>query len=327
METIDRLSQIKLLGDDQRMAILRRLMDRPATLSQLGQQLGASPAHIRHHLKSLEQAGLVELSATQAVRGFVEKYYRATRQAYLIQVTILPAAVDDLPALVLGSNDPLLQSVLAGLESAPQHPSRVFLPLDSLEGLVRLREGVCGMSTLHLPGENGEYNRSFVRHFFPGEPMVLVRLYRREQGLLLPNGNPQGITGLADLARPGLRFIDREPGSGTRVWLDQALARLGLPRPAAAVQDARSHAQVAAAVAGGLADAGIGLPSSARRYGLSYIPLFEEPYELALSRQSYTDPRCQSLFEAIASRAFQEAIQREDGYLGLQERGQVVFIE
>jgi putative molybdopterin biosynthesis protein len=324
MQKIDQLQQLKVLGDAQRLAILRKLMDRPATLSQLGEQLGESAAHVRHHLKALEEAGLVELSSTHPVRGFLEKYYRASEHAYLIQLTVLPEAAESQPALVLGSNDPALETTLQGIDPAP-----LLLNLDSLEGLVKLREGICQMATIHLlDAQDGEYNRSYVRHFFPGEEMALVRLFNRECGLLVRGGNPAQVTRIEDLARPGVRLVNRERGAGTRVWLDAALARAGIVKDAIAGYDfvVHSHLEVAQAVARGQADTGIGLPSSAAPYGLDFIPLFAEPYDLVLSRKAYADPRFSAFLDRLASRGFQESIQGFAGYHGLQERGQTAFI-
>ncbi len=329
MQKIDQLQQLKILGDAQRLAILRRLMDQPATLSQLGEHLGESAAHIRYHLKALEGAGLVDLISTNPVRGFLEKYYRASERAYLIQMTILPETADRRPVLILGSNDPALQFALGKLDPSPENPACVFLNLDSLEGLIKLREGICEMATVHLlDAQNGDYNRSYVRHFFPGEEMALVRLFQREEGLLVQSGNPLQICRIEDLARPGVRLVNRERGAGTRVWLDVALAKLGIlaDRIVGYYNEATSHLEVAQAIASGKADVGIGLPSSAPAYGLEFIPLFAEPYDLVLTRKAYATPRFSRFFDQLASSLFQEGIQGFTGYHGLQDRGQVTFV-
>ena len=330
MNNIDQFHLLKILGDDQRLAILRRLMDGPATLSQLGDHFGTSPAHIRHHLKVLEKAGLVELNSTHAVRGFLEKYYRATQQAYLVQMTILPEASENRTIPVLGSNDPALQQLLVQFQPpTPERPGLIFLNLDSLEGLVKLREGVCNMATIHLyAAENGVYNKPYVHYFFPGEEMVLVRLYQREEGFLLPPGNPLGIQGVNDFTRQGIRIVNRERGAGTRVWLDYTLHKLG-SSPEQLIgyaNEVRSHQEVAHAVASGNADVGVGLPASAQLYGLDFIPLFSEPYELVISQRAYMDQRFSQFFDFIASKQFQEDIQRHPGYHGLEDRGQAASI-
>ncbi len=329
MHTIDQLNQIKVLGDSQRLAILRRLMDQPATLSQLGDHFGESAAHIRHHVKALEQVRLVELSSTHLVRGFLEKYYQATQQAYFIQMAVLPEAVEKQTSLVIGSNDPVLQRFLDKYGETPNDAHCVFLSLDSLEGLVKLREGICEMATVHLlDAHPGKYNDSFVRHFFPGDQMALVRLYHREEGLVVQPGNPLQIHAIEDLVRPGIRLVNRERGAGTRVWLDHELGRLALSRDRIAGYpfEVRSHSEVARAIANGLADVGIGLPTSALEQGLEFIPLFEEPYDLVLPRSSYLDGRFARFLDLVQSKRFYENVQTFAGYLRLPDSGQVTLI-
>jgi DNA-binding transcriptional ArsR family regulator len=90
VKTLINFDQIKVLADTQRLALLRRLMAGPASLTELGRHFDKTPAHMRHHLKALEQAGLVELASTRPVRGFIEKRYRATADAYLIHLAIMP---------------------------------------------------------------------------------------------------------------------------------------------------------------------------------------------------------------------------------------------
>ncbi|HEX9012404.1 MAG TPA: winged helix-turn-helix domain-containing protein, partial [Anaerolineaceae bacterium] len=142
MDPIRELAVLKILGDSFRAALLRRLMARALTLTQLGEELGESPAHIRHHLKALEGAGLVELVSVRPVRGFLEKYYRATAAAFLVQLAILPEDPRGGRAPVISSNDLALQQ----LRGAGEEPPFTLLPQDSLDGLVRLREGVCDMA-------------------------------------------------------------------------------------------------------------------------------------------------------------------------------------
>jgi putative molybdopterin biosynthesis protein len=142
------------------------------------------------------------------------------------------------------------------------------------------------------------------------------------------SGNPAQVRRIEDLARPGIRLVNREHGAGTRVWLDAALAIAGIARDRIAGYDfvVHSHLEVAQAVAHGQADAGIGLPSSAPAYGLDFIPLFAEPYDLVLSRKAYADPRFAAFLDQLSSRDFQDGIQGFAGYHRLQDRGQTAFI-
>lgn len=309
---------IKLLADSRRMAILRLLMAEPATLTQLGQVLEEHPARVRHHVKLLEQAGLIEVVETRVVRGFIEKYYRARAKAYLLQQIILPANAENGSLVILGSHDLALELLAGLLRQMPQtglHP--FLLPVGSLEGLVALREGLAHMAGSHLfDPESCDYNRPTVRHLFPDREIHLITLAYRQQGLLVPPGNPAGLRGLADLARPGLTLINRNRGSGTRLWLDRELSLHSLPSEALQGYDreARTHTAVAEAVRSGKADAGIGLQAAALRYELGFVPLFEERFDLAVPGDQLDAPHLQPLFDLLSSLRFRQQIEALGGY-------------
>jgi putative molybdopterin biosynthesis protein len=329
MRSIDQIQQLKVLGDSQRLAILRRLMAGPATLSQLGEFFQETPAHIRHHLKSLEHAGFVELDSVNLVRNLWEKYYRASSAAYQVNLVILPESPAGRTPLVIGSNDVALKRIQAGFSQKNSGLNPIVLSLDSLDGLVKLREGICRMATCHLlDADSAEYNRSFVRHLFPGKPMALVKLFRREGGLLLPPGNPKQIRGLEDLARAGVRMLNRESGSGIRVWLDYQLGRLGIPASnlEGYQNEVFSHLEVARAIYERRADAGLGLPASASEFGLEFIPLFEEPYDLALSQETLADDRLSPFFDQINSEEFRQAVEKNGGYRAPADSGRVDLV-
>jgi putative molybdopterin biosynthesis protein len=329
MQSIDQLQQFKVLGDRQRLAILRRLMAAPATLSQLGECFHETPAHIRHHLKALEQAGLVELDAVHLVRNLYEKYYRASSAAYQVNLVILPESPAGQTSLVIGSNDIALQRLQGGFHPLDSGVNPVVLALDSLEGLVKLREGVCRMAACHLlDTASTEYNRSYVRCLFPGQAMALFHIYHREGGLLVPSGNPKHIHGLEDLAQAGASMINRECGSGMRVWLDDQLGHLGIP--AASLKgyqdEVSSHLAVAGAVSEGRAGAGLGLHTCAAILGLEFIPLFEEPYDLVLSPQTLNDAHLAPFFNYLTSADFRQAVEKIVGYRVPADSGRVDII-
>lgn len=313
-------SLFKLLGNPQRLAILRRLMANQATLTQLGEVFNQTPAHIRHHLKALEQAGLVEFVAARPVQGGPEKYYRATRRALFIHHSILPEVPAAKIALTISSLDTGLR-LLA--EHFSQSPAPIYLqhvPYSSLDGLIALRQGLCQISAAHLyDPQSDDYNRSFVRHIFPGQAMALVQIYRREEGLLVQPGNPLGIRSLDDLSRPGLRFANREPGSGVRQWLDSALLRSGYSERQSDLPVYHSHNAVARAIQQGLADFGIALAASARQFGLDFIPLYEEPYELVLPQSLLENPRYTPFFDYLSSGEFRTSIRSLGGYIVSQD--------
>lgn len=153
----------------------------------------------------------------------------------------------------------------------------------SLGGLMALAEGRADLAGCHLwDPETRVYNLPFIRKLFPGRKMAAVRLADRRLGWILRAGNPLGITGLEDIARPELHYVNRQPGSGTRVWLDAALDRLGVdPQKINGYADEKhTHAEVALAVAEGRADLGLGLEAAAAAFQLAFVFLVKESYDL-----------------------------------------------
>lgn len=315
---IQDFEHLKILSDVRRLAILRLLMVEPATLSQLGQVLGEHPARVRHHLKLLERAGLVEMVDTRVVRGFTEKYYRARARAFMLQQMVLPANVAGDSLVILGSHDLALEALASQVRQAKSAAlSMITLPIGSLEGLIALRQGLGQAAGCHLlDAGSGEYNLPFVRHLFPDREMTLVTLAYREQGLIVPPGNPQHMTGLEDLARPEITIVNRNRGSGTRLWLDQRLAQLGLEGQTlhGYEREARTHTAVAEAVGGGRADAGLGLQAAAQRYGLGFIPLFQERFDLVMPKEQFESQRLRPLFDYLASARFHRLMESLGGY-------------
>lgn len=319
----------KTLAHPERYAILQRLMAGRATLTQLGESFNKTPAHIRHHLKALEEAGLVEFVEARPVQGGPEKYYQATRRALIIHQTILPEVPQEKTGISISSMDPGLRK-LGGIFARARAPIALLpVPLSSLDGLIALRQGLCQMSTCHLIDlPSGEYNRPFIQRLFPSQPMALIQMYRREEGLMVKAGNPLGIRSLEDLARPDVVLVNREAGSGVRQWLDLNLARLGI-QPAAVrgyASVVHSHASVARAVQTGSADVGVGIAASARTFGLDFIPLFEEPYEIVLARTLLDDQRYTAFFEGLNSAEFRAAIRSTEGYVVPQNAGGIEIV-
>ncbi len=165
--------QLKLLADPRRLAILKQLMAGPASLTMLGKSLSEHPAWVRHHLKQLETAGLVELVETRVQSGVVEKFYRARASGFLVQELILPINPAR-PMLVFSGSHDLAVELLANQLS--DHLDILTLPVGSLDGLVALRQNLCNVSGAHLLDSSGEYNLPFIRHFFPDRVMRLLPL-------------------------------------------------------------------------------------------------------------------------------------------------------
>jgi len=310
VETLHAFEQIKLLSDARRLQILRLLMASPASLTQLSKTLHQSPAWVRHHILALESANLIELSEVRVTGKVTEKFYRAKAGAFLLQELVLPEGGK--PAIVFsGSHDLALEKIS---EHIADHLTLLTLPVGSLDGLVNLRQGLCQISGAHLLDKSGEYNAPFVRHLFPDRMMDLVTLAYRTQGLMLAPGNPKGIHRVADLAQPGVRFINRNPGSGTRLWLDRELERLGIPTETIDGYEhvVNTHTACARLIANREADAALGLQASARQHNLHFIPLFEERYDLVLPREQ--EGALTPLLEHIQTAAFRRDLNTLTGY-------------
>jgi putative molybdopterin biosynthesis protein len=281
---INSFERIKLLADPRRREILRLLMASPATLTHLARLMKQSPAWIRHHILALESANLVDVGEIRRTGKVMEKFYRARADALLLQEVILPKTKR--PAVIFsGSHDLALEGIAGHLEN---HFTLLSLPVGSLDGLVNLRQGLCQISGSHLLDETGEYNTPFVRHFFPDRDVEVVTLAYRTQGLLLTKGNPVGIKQLADIAKPDIRFVNRNSGSGTRLWFDTELRKLKIPSEKIKGYDkvVKTHSEAALLIVNNQADVALGLQAAAHQHGLDFIPLFEERYDFVLPREN-----------------------------------------
>jgi putative molybdopterin biosynthesis protein len=161
---------------------------------------------------------------------------------------------------------------------------------------------------------DGEYNLPFVRRLFPDRSMQVLTLAHREQGLIVAPGNPKAIRSLSDLTRAEVTFINRNPGSGTRLWLDRQLAAQKISTDAIHGYGTvvRTHTECAAAVQRGVADVGIGLHAAAIRCGLDFIPLFHERYDFVLSQEQVHD--LSPLLDTIQTSAFRRSVDALIGY-------------
>lgn len=319
MRQIRDYSLVKLLTDPRRLAILRLLMAGPATLTHLGQALDEYPARIRHHVKLLEQAGLVEQVETRVVRGFVEKYYLARAQSFLLQQLILPITVETGRVVtVMGSHDLALELLAKTIHEDQNRTLDLFLvPVGSLDGLVALRQGLANMAGCHLlDPDTGETNSPFIRRLFPDRSILLVTVVHRQQGLLVAPGNPLGIHSLADLRRPDVGMINRNRGSGTRIWLDRELNRLGLATDHIRGYDreVRTHTAAAEAVLTRQANVSLGLQAAAGAAGLDFIPLYEERFDLAVPEEESSRPRFNTIIEVLTSPTFRAEVEALGGY-------------
>lgn len=184
-------------------------------------------------------------------------------------------------------------------------------------GLVALRRGEAHLAGSHLlDPETGEYNVSYVRRYLPETPVVLITLVGRDQGLIVPAGNPKGLFTLADLYREDVRFVNRQRGAGTRVLLDYELGKLAFKTRGIQGYDFEeyTHLAVAAAVASDAADCGLGIAAAARALGLDFVPLFKERYDLVIPRAHYDSALLQPLLAVLEDPRFRAEVAQLSGY-------------
>jgi molybdate-binding protein len=212
------------------------------------------------------------------------------------------------PVLLAGSDDPALDLLLR-----ESRGSVGVVPgaRGSVPGLEQLARGTADAAAVHLlEVSSGRWNEGFARSALAGQPIVLVHLWQREQGVIVPSGNPKRIRAVADLAEH--RVAWRAPGAGSRLLLERLMLQEGIdPRPERGVQ-AESHLAVAAAVASGAADAGLAVRAVADLLGLDWIPVATEWFELALAKTSREaiDP----LLDVLGSAAVQARLAALPGY-------------
>ena len=215
-------------------------------------------------------------------------------------------------------------SVLRAFAAAPAHAGQGgALHLDirftgSVDAIRALNEGRCtiaGFHTLEEPGMDTLAAQTYRPLLQPGLHKV-IGFARRAQGLIVARGNPLRLRGLLDLARPGVRFVNRARGTGTRVLFDELLGELGLAPAAIAgyATDEPSHAAVAQAVASGQADAGFGIEASARGRGLDFVPLVEEAYFLACLKSTLDQPATRALLAVLRTAEWQQRLAQLPGY-------------
>ncbi len=199
----------------------------------------------------------------------------------------------------------------------------------SLGGLIALAEGKADLAGIHLwDSETDNYNEPYVRRLLPGQRVALVTLAHRRIGLIVAAGNPLGIQSLEDLCRPGLRFVNRQAGSGTRVWLDAALRIAGMD--ASQIDGYQTekitHSSIAQAVAEGLADVGLCLEAAAISYGLGFVPQTRERYDLVIPQAVMDLSSVQRFIEWLGESRTKETIQNLGGY-EVAETGSVRWVE
>ena len=196
----------------------------------------------------------------------------------------------------------------------------------SLGGLLALKRREAHFAGSHLlDTETGEYNLAYIRQYLPELPVVVLSLVGRQQGLLLPKENPKGIRDLVDLTRHEIVFVNRQRGAGTRVLLDYHLGLMGINKETIRGYDHEeyTHLAVAAAVASGRADCGLGIAAAAKALDLDFLPLYNERYDLVIPKIFYNSELLAPLFSVINSGEFRQVVSGMPGY-DVSVMGQII---
>jgi excisionase family DNA binding protein len=218
--------------------------------------------------------------------------------------------------ILAGSNDPLLDSAVSLFNSLHPDHIAVFGNLGSMGGIRALRQNLCHIASSHLLQENEtEYNFDFATQELNRMPAV-VNFCRREQGLLLQKDNPKQIKTIADLAKPGIRIVNRPLGTGTRLLFDRELCKVGVSgeKIEGYQREIQKHIDVGIEILSGRADAGPGIRPVASLLGLDFIPLRWERYDLLIHRERFFDRGVQLFVGILHEPAFADEARKFEGY-------------
>ena len=231
---------------------------------------------------------------------------------------------------IAGSHDFTLDLLASWLHTQDPTLSLALDSVGSLRGLLALQQNTAHLAGSHLlDEETGDFNRSYIQHLLTplGVRVLLIGFVQREQGLIVRKGNPKQIHGLPDLARPDVTFVNRQRGAGTRVLLDYHLARSGIAAEQVRgyAQQEPTHLAVAAAVADGRADCGLGVLAAARALDLDFVPLCHERFDLVIPLEHYESVLLQPLVELLRhpQAGFVEQVAALGGY-GTELMGKVL---
>lgn len=226
-----------------------------------------------------------------------------------------------------GSHDFLVEQLVKYIASESNGLSITPSYIGSLEGLMMLYRGSADIAAVHLlDPASQQYNLPFIRQLFVHEPITVMRLASREQGLIVAKGNPKNISGVKDLARSDVTIINRQKGAGTRFLLDSFLANEKL-EPAAVKgysNEEWTHLGAAAHISRGSADAAFGIRCAASQLGLDFIPLTKEQFDLVFRWTPENREALKHLIDLIQLTNFKESIADMDGY-DAEDFGEIIY--
>lgn len=279
-------------------------------MGRVGEKLMATPLNRGSGVVSsfMKADGILEIP--QGLEGY--------EAGSSVRVRLLrPREVLDNTLVAIGSHDPLLDELADMLHLADCGAFMSSSHVGSMGGIMAVRRGETHMAGVHLLDEkDGSYNTAFIKRYFPKGGVRLVECVGRSQGLMLQKGNPLGISSIADLTREGLRYVNRQKGSGTRILIDYLCKREGInsEKIYGYEREEFTHTSVAAQIVSGTADAGMGIYSAAKLYDLDFLPVCMEQYDLLIPDYAWETPMVRRVIEVLQSEAFRERISALGGY-------------
>ncbi len=219
--------------------------------------------------------------------------------------------------VAIGSHDLTLDVLAQYLAEKSGSLRLMSANVGSMGGLVALKRGEAHLAGSHLlDPTTGIYNESYVHRYLPDREVMLIKLVGREQGWIVPRGNPLALAGWADVVHNALRFVNRQRGAGTRLLLDYELQQRDIDPAQVSGYDREeyTHLAVAAAVASGAANAGLGIRAAAEALGLDFVPLAFEQYELVIPTPFYEGELLRPLLDLLHDRRFRQAVEALPGY-------------
>jgi len=228
--------------------------------------------------------------------------------------------------VAIGSHDPLLDELADMMHCSNPDIHMSSAHVGSMGGIMAIRRREAHISGCHLLNtDTGEYNKSFLKKYFPKRDVKLIRCVGRQQGLMLQKGNPLGITCFADIAKDGVRYVNRQKGSGTRILMDYLCQKddLDTSKIYGYEREEFTHTSVATQIATNSADVGMGIYSAAQLCGLDFLPICIEEYDLLVPDYAFDTPMIQQLLKTLKSEEFKEKILSMGGYT-LENPGEII---
>lgn len=229
---------------------------------------------------------------------------------------------------IIGSHDLSLDVLRDMIKSREPAMDLVSAHVGSLSGIMAMQKGIIDLATTHILDEGEKiYNIPILKKYLPDKQFLVVHIAKRIQGLLTAKGNPKGIKGIEDLPRPGIRFVNRQYGSGTRILIDMMLKERGIDRESIQGYDREesTHAATAIIVKEDIADVGLAIQPVSRIFSLDFIPLMEEEYDLVVTKEFSDDPKFTLLMELLTSPQFTSRLEDLGGY-NTKDTGKIKYV-